>query len=264
MTLSVAERLERVTWDLFWIPEESTVISRPELLAIATPGCDSHLNSVFRARPEAGREAELVSEVMALHADAKASRFLLADTVETTSLEGALAARDYRETYEHDMPAVSAAAFMPRTRGDFKVRAVCDSAGLRDSYVVSDAAFGVRDRLHSDAEELALYCGAESRSRFFVAYDGSEPVSAGAINENRELGVALLWGGGTVPAARGRGAYSAVLSARIAWAASRGIDVVGVFARTATSSPIVAAQGFERCGRLTYWERSAAKRSVQS
>jgi GNAT superfamily N-acetyltransferase len=70
------------------------------------------------------------------------------------------------------------------------------------------------------------------------------------------LGLAFLWAGCTIAEARGRGLYSAVVSARIDWARQRGLQLVGLYALTTTSSPVVAKQGFTRHGGLTHWERA--------
>ena len=60
-----------------------------------------------------------------------------------------------------------------------------------------------------------------------------------------------------MPEARGRGAYSTVLEARIRAASELGITHVGLYAVTDTSAPVVLRQGFERFGRMTYWDREA-------
>ena len=115
----------------------------------------------------------------------------------------------------------------------------------------------LRARIHHVPIELGQCIRADARVQRFVAYDGDEPVSSGGVNIYPELGFGLLWAGGTVPAARGRGAYSAILAARIACAAARGLRFIGLYARVGTSSPVVAAQGFDSVGRMTYWETSA-------
>jgi len=59
-----------------------------------------------------------------------------------------------------------------------------------------------------------------------------------------------------VPELQGRGAYGAVLAARVAEARRLGAERVGLFALRSTSGPIVAARGFEKAGAMTYWERA--------
>jgi len=69
-------------------------------------------------------------------------------------------------------------------------------------------------------------------------------------------GFARLWGAATLPDARGRGAYRAVLAERLRAAAERGAATALVKGRVATSAPILRRVGFrhfgdERAYRLT-------------
>lgn len=62
-------------------------------------------------------------------------------------------------------------------------------------------------------------------------------------------GVARLWGAATQDSARGRGAYRAVLGARLAYAREHGATLALVHAKVGTSGPIVARCGFTSHGR---------------
>jgi hypothetical protein len=250
------ERLERGTWDLFWVPEGVTIIDRPELLALHAPRPLPYLNAVYRTRAAAERLPALIGEVVALH-QGFVSRWVVADTVETGALEREIAAAGYAATTDYDARVVAVDAFTSRPTGDAIVRRVTDEDSLRDCWSVNESAFA-RDGNFTDEDlemELAQCAPADSRIQRFVAYLADEPVSSGGINLYPDLGIGFLWAGGTVPSARGRGAYSAVVAARIACAAARGIGFVGLYAQTDTSSPIVAAQGFGNVGHMTYWER---------
>jgi hypothetical protein len=46
-----------------------------------------------------------------------------------------------------------------------------------------------------------------------------------------------------------------LLASRLALARDLGLSLVGLYARDATSAPIVARCGFERWGEMTYWDR---------
>jgi N-acetylglutamate synthase-like GNAT family acetyltransferase len=81
------------------------------------------------------------------------------------------------------------------------------------------------------------------------------PVATGGMTVFGDLGFGYLWSGCTLLQTRGRGAYSAVLAARIERARELGLCHVGLYAITDTSAPIVARQGFKRVGTMTYWER---------
>jgi hypothetical protein len=119
-------------------------------------------------------------------------------------------------------------------------------------------AFGTRtadtptelDKLLRDCtvQNPRVYCYI-ARSRSGVTQ------SAGAMNVYPELSFAMLWAGGTIPEARGCGSYSTVVAARVHEARKLGLRWVGLYARTDTSSPIVAKQGFRHMGTMTYWLR---------
>lgn len=249
------ERLERSTWDLFWLPDEATAIDRPELMAVHAPRPLRHLNAVYRTRAAAARLPALIAEIEPLHRHFK-SRWTVADTVEVAALEAALGAAGYAPVDVHDARVIAVDDYAPRPAAGVEVRRVDTEEALRDCWRVNELAFG-RDGDYTDADaaiELAQCADESGRVHRFVAYDGGEPVCSAGINLYPDHGFGFLWGGGTVRAARGRGIYSAVVAARVAAAAARGIDFVGLYARVGSSSPIVSRQGFEAVGRMTYWE----------
>ena len=253
------ERLERTTWDLFWLPEGVTVIDRPELLALHTPRPLHYLNAVYRVRADAARVPALIAEVRALH-ESVDSRWTVVDTIDTGAIEHHLADNGYAPGNVHDARVIAVDAFEARPAPGMRIERVTDERGLRDCWRVSEAAFEQEGDYADDDVRIELeQCVApDARVQRFVAYVDGEPVSSGGVNLYPQLGFAFLWTGGTMPDHRGRGIYSAVVAARVACAAARGIPYVGLYARVGTSSPILAAQGFVSVGRMTYWERAWA------
>lgn len=253
-------RLEKTQWDLFWIPPEAGVIDRPELMVIHCRAPKSYLNTVVRTRARPEALPGLIAEVARVHGHTT-SKWLVADTVDTGPLEAALRAAGYRPGDHHEARVARVDRFAPRRADPVLVARPVDSlARLRDCIAVADAAFG-RSAPYTDAalaDELARCIDPAGRVHRFVVYDRDDsPVCSGGLNVYPRLGIGFLWAGGTVPSARGRGAYSALVAARLARAAELGLEYVGLYAKTDTSSPIVARQGFERCGEMTYWERPA-------
>jgi hypothetical protein len=248
------ERLEQATWDLAWIPPNTRVIDRPELLAL---GCDrdiAYLNVVLRTRARSEQLPRLIDEVAALHVG-HPSRWSVADTVPTDALERALTRAGYMPSHVHDARLLDVASFRSRQRA-VEVRRVVDEATLRDCWAVNDAAFGPTERTGADvALEVAACEGDGARVQRYVAYFDGSPASSGGINLYPQLGIGLLWGGGTAPSARGRGGYVATVEARLAAAKRWGIPFAGLYARAETSSPIVASLGFQRFGRMTYFTK---------
>jgi len=82
-------------------------------------------------------------------------------------------------------------------------------------------------------------------ARVLARLDG-HPVSTGGFTLVGEY--ARLWGAATIPAARGRGAYRAVLAERMRCAAEMGATTALVKGRIATSAPILERLGFRRFG----------------
>jgi len=233
------------------------VIDRPELLAIHTKGRGTTYNAVFRSRASAETAETLVDEIREFHGDCP-SRWLLYGHPEDEPLKKALLRGGYQRGHVHDARVVAVDQFRPRASSGFRVAEVSDEKTHDDGNRVSDAAFDRTPR-PSDKRELAMFTDASIRTRFFVVYDDEDAVAAGGLNLYPDTGIGFLWGGGTIPDARGRGAYSALVAHRIAFADSQGLRLVGLYARVESSSPIVAAQGFERCGTMTQWERSATE-----
>lgn len=87
-----------------------------------------------------------------------------------------------------------------------------------------------------------------------VAYDGTVPVSTGALSVSK--GVGWLGGTTTVPAARGRGAHRALLELRLSLAAAAGASRIGVLAADGGASMRnLARVGFVASHRVQQWRR---------
>jgi hypothetical protein len=259
--VDVDDTLAATQADLFWLPRDARVIERPELLYLAAPRDAGYLNVALRIDPASARLPALVAEVAAAHAPF-ASRFMLAARSRGPSVERALEEAGYAREHEHFGYAVRVEAFRPRPSPGVVVRRVARMEELRDALDVAARAFGRADT--SDAAtldaELAACTRPGGRVHRFVAYDaeGGGPLASAGLNAHPALRFGFLWAGGTVPEARGRGAYSALVAARVAAARALGLEAVGLYARVGASAPIVEKQGFERHGPMTYWLRPGA------
>ncbi len=76
------------------------------------------------------------------------------------------------------------------------------------------------------------------------------PIAAGRLDFHHGTDFASLWGGGTVPAWRCRGAFRALVAHRAAAAAAAGFRYLQVDA-TGDSSPILQRLGFRQLGTAT-------------
>ncbi|MEO7447426.1 MAG: hypothetical protein ABI336_04055 [Humibacillus sp.] len=128
-------------------------------------------------------------------------------------------------------------------------RRVSDTASLREALEVSRAAFDdppVTDAMVADQlAEVVSTISAKSGGRVVASVDG-RPASTGGFTLAGE--VARLWGGGTRPELRGRGAYRAALAARLHLAVGMGATLALTHGRVDSSSPILQRLGFVRHG----------------
>jgi GNAT superfamily N-acetyltransferase len=178
--------------------------------------------------------------------------------------------------YSHDRPAdlpdrLSAAGLHPEPVETLLVAEIAelelpvpDPAGVRLSVVddpdgvqamlgVHDAVFGP-GTTHTwviDGVRTALALRPRPIEAV-LAWAGDEPVSAGRIEFHEGTDFASLWGGGTLPAWRGRGVFRAMVGHRALMARDRGFRYLQVDAAPA-SRPILERMGFHALAETTPW-----------
>lgn len=132
--------------------------------------------------------------------------------------------------------------------GSFRVRLVTSLANVDDFLTAADRAFGGRHtprRREAYANELA-----NPDHLLYVAHVDAVPVASSRMELNPPFG--QMYGGGVVPAYRGRGIYRAMVAARLAAASERGLAYVCTEAAD-SSRPILESLGFVAAGRETTW-----------
>ncbi len=127
------------------------------------------------------------------------------------------------------------------------VRRAGDHRRLRDLIAVHDAAFGEKSDRLFEALRPRL---RDPMLQLFVAYEGERPVSAGRLELPENRSFASLWGGGTIPEARGCGFFRALVAIRVSEARRRGYRYVTVDARE-SSRPILERLGFVKLTTIT-------------
>lgn len=131
-----------------------------------------------------------------------------------------------------------------------RLEPVTGEAGLAAMMAVHDLAFAehpaadLRDRL------MAQLLAEPESLHMVVAMAGAEPVSAARIEFVAGTDFAGLWGGGTIPAWRGRGIFRALVAYRASLAARRGYRYLQVDALP-TSRPILERLGFRPVAETT-------------
>ena len=257
--MDIDQLLERTQWDLFWTPPGVTVIDRPELLLLSHPQGARELNAVHRLRAPDQALTGLIDEINHRHSGLP-SRVQLYPSNIRPALSRALTSAGYALIHEHRAYTLATNTQRPPVPGELEVRIVDSLERLRDACRVRGEAFGINDALPA-TELLQRYLtdctGARARVQRFVAYDrvSGKPLSSGGMTIFPALSFGFLWSGGTVPEGRNRGAYTAVVSARMERAAALGIDRIGLYARSDSSAPILVRQGFTEHGPMHHWIR---------
>ena len=123
-----------------------------------------------------------------------------------------------------------------------------DEAGLAAMTMVHDLAF--TDHPSPELGERLRSQLSSEHVEMVVAMAGDEPVSAARIEFVSGTDFAGLWGGGTVPAWRGKGIFRALVAYRAGLAAARGYRYLQVDALP-TSRPILQRLGFEPVASTT-------------
>ena len=259
--MNVDQVLEQTQWDFFWLPPDAGVVDRSEVQYVHCSRDITVLNTVTRLRASADALPKIVDEVRGAHAGVR-SRFMLVPQNSKPDICGVLGGAGYAPGDRHLACAISVSEYARKPPDNVVVQVVHRMGRLRDWHRVVSRAFGEPHvRLEADLRrELGECSGPGARVHRVVAYDrgSDEPLAAGGLTLFRSLGFGLLWGAGTVPHARGRGAYTAVMGARLAFARSAGLSHVGLYARIDTSAPIVQRQGFAAHGEMVFWRRDKA------
>ncbi len=115
-----------------------------------------------------------------------------------------------------------------------------------------------RDTAAGVPEKAGVPGNEGARASIHVAYLEGRPVSYGRFQKNANSSFAGFWGGATIRAARGRGAYRALVHSRIAEAREYGCSWVMADAMVHTSMPILLRMGFLELGRTRpfIWRRA--------
>jgi GNAT superfamily N-acetyltransferase len=127
---------------------------------------------------------------------------------------------------------------------------VTGEEGVAAMMTVHDHAFADHPSAELGERLLTQFREAPQTLEMVVAMAGDEPVSAARIEFIPGTDFAGLWGGGTVPAWRGKGIFRALVAYRAGLAAERGYRYLQVYALPA-SRPILQRLGFEPVASTT-------------
>jgi GNAT superfamily N-acetyltransferase len=250
----------RAAW--VWVPDDAVVVESDEYTILRLPDWFDYPLSVLSIEPSGpDRLGPAVDAVLG-----RARSFgplelqwqvKLADPA---GLDAELTARGAKVDVTLDVLASDlsrGAPPLPPPTADVTIRWATDVATARDGAAVQVAGFGGAvppdDRLERSAAKDADAVPA-GEGGLLVAYVDGKAAGAGGLA--LVDGVARLWGGVVVPAARGTGIYRAVLSARMAYAVAHGATMALVKGKVDTSGPILRRAGFDVFGQETVYRIS--------
>ena len=236
-----------------WVPPDAKQVLTSEYQLIAYPGHYQHPTQV--AWSSAARPAsEVVDEVLAQVGEwgRDSVYWWVRDDTGPADTETVLRARGATLAESVQVLAYDLASGVPdlSPAGGPQAEIVRDERTLRASHLVSAEVWDDhRERTPAAiADELSgVLESLESWSDFrIVVFADGEPAAGGGCGIVGE--VARLWGAGTRPSFRGRGAYRALLAARMRIAQQHGATLALVKGRVETSGPILRRAGFTAYG----------------
>ncbi|HEU5483490.1 MAG TPA: GNAT family N-acetyltransferase [Microlunatus sp.] len=133
------------------------------------------------------------------------------------------------------------------------VRRISERSDVEAMARLADEVFGLTTGPDRVAEWVRRASPDVDETELWVAEANGRMVSAGRLDPVPGTTVAGIWGGGTLPAWRGRGIYRVLLAERARSALRRGCTVLHSDS-TAYSRPILERSGFRRITTTTPYE----------
>ncbi len=133
------------------------------------------------------------------------------------------------------------------------VRPIRDREDIERAAALADEVFGSATSPARIEEWVRRTSPAVDEIELWVAEADGQMISGGRLDPVPGTAVAGIWGGGTLPAWRGRGIYRALLAERARSALRRGYAVLHSDS-TAYSRPILERSGFVRVTSTTPYE----------
>jgi GNAT superfamily N-acetyltransferase len=216
-------------------------------------GHSAHSNVVQRLRLEPGEVEQAVEDVRAFLAlvERPTSSWEVSSSATPPDLVGRLESLGLVLDREPYVVAMVLSEAPPPAPAGFEVRPVATAdeyvAALRVQHVAFETPVEARERELEDAARNFEVWESSPHSALYLAWLDGEPVAAGRATF-ADAGV-VLNGGATLPEARGRGAYRALVAARWDEATRRGTPAL-ITQAGAMSRPILQRLGFEEVAEI--------------
>jgi len=254
----IRDNINRAMSSFWWVPETFAIVDRAELAYCIDP--QGEYNYVSRIAGEDEDLAPLVAEIADRFRDINCKVFTFSH--QSKRLFSLLTRFGFQRENEHNILFQPIQNHVFRKWPDFLIEKVQSKEQLIALEKNSSQMFHKPFQLRSDDEYqhmLKEYHQEKPRAMRFLARDirTKDVLGSASMSLFTELDVVTFFGGCTIPSARKKGVYSALIDARMEYAKQRDLEIAAVYARKTTSSPIVTKQGFRHCGEMTYWVRKA-------
>ena len=240
-----------------WIPDNATTEATEEYLLVRFPDYFDHPLELLRFTPSGQSGAALATAVETVLE--RARQFGLPDLYWWVKLDSPpevadlLRARGATVDETLDVLAVDlrrgAPELVPPVRG-VELRWATEVATHRDGTQVGVTVFGGSmppdERLAQEARRDSATVKSGDGGMVVAYVDGAAVGSGGLSMAD---GVARLWGGAVLEAARGQGVYRAILGARLTYGVAHAATMGLVKGRVETSGPILRQAGFAAYGQ---------------
>ncbi|MBU0926531.1 MAG: GNAT family N-acetyltransferase [Spirochaetes bacterium] len=205
---------------------------------------DGHNYLVYSSLSHEGAEAAIDGELAYFRGLRRSFEWKLYSHDEPADLKARLAARGFSIGEDEAIMALELAELPPELAADNRIdaRRVSDEEGLA-AYAALDALVWPDDHEECMRELTRTFREEPGRQSLWLASIDGVPACAARIDFPPRSPFASLWGGATLEAYRGRGAYTALLAARAKEALARGYRFLTIDA-SPMSRPIVARRGF--------------------
>ncbi len=237
--------------------DDTRIIERPGWYQVVTPSAKTYMNEVALCQIDGEDADRVIDETIATYREHGVRfRWIVSPFTKPADLGERLARRGFEGIAVRAMGSATAALAIANDHsaqsGGLSVEEV-DSSGL-DGFVRTMLRGWAMSCDQAD-EEARLHERVMARDprtvHFFGAKLDGEWVATSALILRDGYG--FLLGGQVLERARGRGAYRALLAARLAFLHRRGFEYVVTHALEATSAPILEHLGFETLYRSTTW-----------
>jgi len=246
------DRLEAAQGQTWWLPTSAQLFEGPDYCFYENGG----QFNIVRFTPDIADVQARLQEICARIGQAPAI-FNVFPHRHGSEVFQALASAGFSPGHRYEARAIHVEAYDRLPPDDMRVVAVETVDDMRQVYAIRAEVFGGRppETENTLRRYLKDATGPDARVRQFLVFDRDtdRPLCQAGMSLFPSLNVAFLFAGGTLETARGRGAYTALVAARIECARSVGIEYVALFAREDTSAPIVNRQGFEYYGDMQAW-----------